>query len=422
MTSPASPQPGERLRDLGSLRIDRDALEERPAGGRWGRRLALLAVVGALGAAGLFAYRRWVEPLGIPEVEVVQAEVQAPTQASALLTASGYVVAQRKAAVTAKIPGRLAELKVREGSRVKTGDVIARIENKDYVALQDQARRQLDSARAAHAETVAREYQSRREFERQTRLLKEGVSSPSDFDLAEAAHKVALAQIDSAAAEVTRAEAGVTVANVNLQNTLIVAPFDGIVTTKNADIGEIIAPVSVGGPASGNSLVEIADMGSLEAEVDINESHIARLREGQPAEIVLDAYPDVKYPGVLRQIVPTANRQKATIQGKVAFLKKGDEVLPEMSARVTFLEERPAEGAPSKARVFAAKNAIATRGGGPAAVVVRGGRAIVVPLKLGPEIDGRVEILAGLEGGESLVVNPTDEIRNGTPVRLRPKS
>jgi len=413
-------EPGEKLRDLSSLRIDRGDLEERPAEGRWKRWVAALVVLGLIGAAGFLAYRRFIEPLSIPEVETARAEVRAPSEASALLTASGYVVAQRKAAVTAKIPGRLAELRVREGSRVKEGEVIARIENRDYVAQLEQAKRQLDVARAGHAEAVAREVEARRDFERQERLLAEGVSSRSDFDGSEARQKVALAQIDSTEALITRAEAEVTVAEVNLRNTLIVAPFDGVVTTKNADIGEIIAPVSVGGPASGNSLVQIADMSSLEAEVDINESHISRLHEGQPAEIVLDAYPDTKYPGRLRQIVPTANRQKATIQGKVAFLRKGDEVLPEMSARVTFLEDRPAGGTAVRTRVFVPKSAIATRDGAPAAVVVRDGTASVVPIQVGPEIDGRVEITSGLSGGESLVLNPTDQIRTGTRVRVRP--
>ncbi|MBI3448164.1 MAG: efflux RND transporter periplasmic adaptor subunit [Acidobacteria bacterium] len=405
------------------MRIDRDALEVRRVGGGWIRYAVALAVVIALALAAVVSYRRFVEPLSMPEVEIVRAEVLAPAAANSLLTASGYVVAQRKAAVTTKIAGRLVELKVREGSRVKAGEMIARIENRDYEAQLDQSKRQLEVARAARAEAVAREYASRRELERQTRLLAERVASQSGFDAAEAAQKIALAQIDSASAEISRAEGAVTVAEVNLRNTFIIAPFDGVVTTKSADIGEIIAPVSVGGPASGNSLVQIADMSSLEAEVDINESHISRLHEGQPATIVLDAYPETSYPGRLRQIVPTANRQKATIQGKVAFDRKGDEVLPEMSVRVNFLEDRAGGAAGAgKARVFAPASAITTRDGAPAAVVVRDGRASVVAVKLGPEVDGRLEITSGLAGGESLVVNPTDQIREGTRVRLRSKS
>ncbi len=415
-------EPSEKLRDLASLRIDRDALAERPAGGRAIRWIAALAIIGVLAAGAALAYRRWIEPLRIPEVEVALAIVQSPTQSSALLTAAGYVVAQKQAAVTSKIAGRLAALSVREGSRVRAGEVIGRIESRDIEAQLEEARQALEVARAVHAETRAREFEARREYERQSRLLKEGVSSQADYDAAEARHKVAAAQVDSSAAQIPRAEASVTVAQVTLENTLIVAPFEGIVTTKNAEIGEIVAPVSVGGPASGTSVVLIADMDSLEAEVDINESHIARLSVGQPAEIVLDAYPDRRYPGVLRQIVPTANRQKATIQGKVAFVQKGDEVLPEMSARVTFLETAKPPGSAARARIFAPKGAVVSRGGGPAVLVVRDGKASVVPIQLGPEVEGRVEILSGLAGGESLILNPSEGIAGGSRVRLRSPS
>ena len=409
----------ERLTDLASLRIDREAPEAGPRGGRIVRWAIALVAIAILGIAGTAAYRRWIEPLSIPEVEVATASVQAPTVSGALLTASGYVVAQRQAAVTSKIPGRLAELNVREGSHVRAGQVIGRLESHDIAAQLEEARRSLEVVRATHAESVAREFEARREYERFGNLLREGVASLSDFDAAEARFKVAQAQVDSTAAQIPKAEASVTVAEVTLDNTVILAPFDGVVTTKNAEIGEIVAPVSVGGPASGNSVVVIADMDSLEAEVDINESHIGRLREGQPAEIVLDAYPDRRYPGALRQIVPTANRQKATIEGKVAFKKKGDEILPEMSVRVTFFEAAPPEGSAGRARVFAPKGAIVSREGGPAIFVVREGRASVVRVQPGPEVDGRVEIMSGLLGGESVILDPPETLKDGSRVRLR---
>ena len=181
----------------------------------------------------------------------------------------------------------------------------------------EEARRALDVAHAAQSEALAREEEARREYERQRRLLSQGVTSQADFDGAEARFKVAGAQVESAAAAVPRAESSVTVAEVALFDTRIIAPFDGVITIKNSEVGEIVAPVSVGSAARGNSVVEVADMSSLEAEVDVNESHIDRLREGQPAEIILDAFPGHPYPGTLRQIVPTANRQKATIEAKV---------------------------------------------------------------------------------------------------------
>ena len=415
-----SPDTDDRLKDVASLRIDRDALESRRPHGRLLRGLVLLVVLAALVAGGVAAWRMWVEPLRMAEVRVVTAIVQSGDQTSAVLTASGYIVAQRQAAVTSKIPGRLAELSVREGSRVRSGEVIGRLESREYEAQIDEARKALAATRADHAEAQAREYEARREHERQQRLIEEEVSSQSDYDAAEARWKVARAQVESAAAQIPRAEAMVTVAEVALQNTLIIAPFDGVVTTKSAEVGEIVAPVSVGGPARGNSVVLIADMDSLEAEVDVNEGNIGRIREGLPAEIVLDAYPERRYPGVLRQIVPTANRQKATIQAKVRFTRKGDEVLPEMAARVNFLETAPAAGTAARPpRIFAPRNAIVTREGRSEVLVVRDGRVSVVRVEVGPEVEGRVEILSGLRGGESLVADPPASLSDGSRVRIR---
>ncbi len=416
MNSPAPHGHG----DLASLRIDREVAEPRTGSGRMRRWLIGGVLIVALAAAGVAAYKRWIEPLSIPEVETAIAVSQSPDRPGAILTATGYVVAQRKAAVTPKIAGRLAELRVREGSRVRAGDLIGRIESRDIEARVDESRRALDVARAAHSESLAREEEARREYERQRRLLSDGVTSEADFDGAEARFKVAGAQVDSATAAIPRAEAAVTVAEVALFDTRIIAPFDGVITVKNSEVGEIVAPVSVGSAARGNSVVEVADMSSLEVEVDVNESHIDRVREGQPAEIILDAFPDHPYPGILRQIVPTANRQKATIEAKVAFLEKGPEVLPEMSARVNFLEDPASPQAGRASRVFIPRRALASRGGGPAVLTVRDGVASVIPVQVGPEVEGRIEILSGLRGGEMIVLDPSEGIGDGSRVRLRP--
>lgn len=412
----------DKLEELASLRIDHDALEERPAPRRYLRWILVIAVLVALIALARPAYRLWIEPLTVPEVRIATATAESPTESAALLTATGYVVAQRQAAVTSKITGRLAELKVREGTRVSAGELIARLENRDFLARLEEARRAIEVARATHQESLAREFEARREFERQDHLLRERVSSQADYDAAEARYKVARAQVESTAATIPRAEAAVTVAEVDLESTRIYAPFDGVVTTKSAEVGEIVAPVSAGGPARGNSVVLIADMDSLEAEVDINESNIGRVRIGQPAEIVLDAYPDSRYRGTLRQIVPTADRQKATVEGKVAFLEKGGEVLPEMSVRVTFLADAELAASTGRPRVFVPRNAIVTREGRLSVLVVRGGTAEVVPVQTGPEIEGRVEILSGLRGGEKIVLDAPDRVGNGSRVRTRAAS
>lgn len=412
-----TPENGERLKDLASLRIDHDALEERPAPRRHLRWILTAAVLIALALLAPWAWRRWVEPLRVPRVRVARVLLQAPGESSALLTATGYVVAQRQAAVTSKITGRLVYLPVREGSRVRRGEVIGRLENRDLEAGLEESRRALEVARASWREAQAREVEAGKEFERQERLLRERVSSQADYDAAEARYKVARARVESTAAEIPRAEAAVTVAQVFLENTRIVAPFDGVVTTKNSEVGEIVAPVSAGGPASGNSVVLIADMESLEAEVDINETNIGRLREGQPAEIVLDAFPDRRYRGRLRQIVPTANRQKATIEGKVEFLERGEEVLPEMGVRVTFLEEAEGEVDP-RPRVFVPRAALVTREGARSVLMLRDEHLQVVPVRTGPELEGRVEILEGLRGGERVVLDPPDGLGTGSRVRI----
>lgn len=416
MTSPAPQGHG----DLASLRINRDDVEPRHSTGRLRRWLVAGVLLLALAAAGVAGYRRWIEPLSIPEVETAMAISQSSDRPGAILTATGYVVAQRKAAVTPKIAGRLAELRVVEGSRVRAGDLIGRIESRDIEARVDESRRALDVARAGHSESLAREEEARREYDRQRRLLADGVTSEAAFDGAEARFKVASAQVESAAAAIPRAEAAVTVAEVALFDTRIIAPFDGVITIKNSEVGEIVAPVSVGSAARGNSVVEVADMSSLEAEVDVNESHIDRVREGQPAEIILDAFPDRPYPGILRQIVPTANRQKATIEAKVAFLEKGPEVLPEMSARVNFLEDPATPKAGQASRVFIPRSALASRGGGPAVLTVRDGIVSVISVQVGPEVEGRIEILSGLRGGETLVLDPPEGVGDGSRVRLRP--
>jgi RND family efflux transporter MFP subunit len=403
---------------LASLRIDHDSQEERQGSRpKWKWILTLALVLFVLFLAR-WAYRSFLEPLNLPRVRTTTAVSLAPDQSQAVLTATGYIVAQRQSAVTSKITGRLAELNVVEGTAVRRGQVIGRLEDEEFRAALEESRSGLEVTKAAYAESMAREVEARREYARQERLLAEKVTSQADFDGAEARHKVAIAQMDSAAAAIPQAEATVRVSEVALSNTKILAPFDGVVTTKNAEVGEIVAPVSAGGPASGNSVVLIADMQSLEAEIDINESNIARIRVGQPAEIMIDAFPDRKFRGRLRQIVPTANRQKATIQGKVEFIDGSAGVLPEMSARVTFLEDARPDEAPATTRVFVPRETLLSRGGSMAVFTIRDNHIIEVPVRIGPEVEGRIEILSGLEGGERLVINPSAEMESGTKVRI----
>src|SRR5205814_2432666 len=251
--------------------------------------------------------------------------------------ANGYVVPRTKASVSAKIPGRLEYLGVSEGSRVKAGEVIARIEGGEFAA-------QLASARANAAETDAQLVQSRRDFERAKKLRAQGLNSDADLENAETRVTVLEAQLNAAHAQVE-------LASVNLENTRVRAPFDGTVLRKDAEVGEIVAPSSAGGGLTRTAIVTMADLSTLEVEVDVNEAYIAQVSNGQPARITLDAYPDTSFSGRVRQVVPTADRQKATVLVKVSILDRDPRILPEMGAKVVFdAHDAQAQAAPR--RVF----------------------------------------------------------------------
>ena len=331
--------------DLSRLRINRDA---PPPGVRRALRTALLiagaALVVAVGA--LWLVRRGS---AVP-VQVVTATLAGPGAGSraTAVVANGYVVARTKASVAAKIPGRLAFLGVSEGSHVRRGDVIARLENADFTAAVGEAEALLASAKATLIETEAEGDQLEREARRarDIRTQNPNLVSPQDVEAAESRAAQAEARARAQAARIEAAEAGVRLARANLENTVIRAPFTGTVLRKEAEVGEVVAP-SVGGGLTRGAVVTMADLGTLEVEVDVNESYIARVRHGQDARITLDAYPDTTFRGVVRQVVPTADRQRATVQVKVSVLDHDPRILPEMGAKVGFLESAdPAAGAP----------------------------------------------------------------------------
>ena len=313
--------------ELASLRIDR---AERKRG-RWGVWIFLLLFVVAVSAAGLYLVKTKPEltNFAATEVEAVQASVQTAGGASAgtpILTASGYLVARHQSVISSKIQGRLSGLYVEEGSYVKTGEVIARLEDTDYKAAVDKAKADIEYAEANLAE-----------MERQARLqqglFKEKVVSQDALDAANSRVQLAKATLEQDKATLQMQEA-------NLEFTEIRAPFDGVVVKKMAEVGESVAPIPPGVNISTSSgaIVAIADMNSLEAEVDVNEANVGQLFQGYPADITVQAIPDHTYKGVLRQVIPTADRTKATVTVKVSILDKDRLIKPEMSCNVTFLE------------------------------------------------------------------------------------
>lgn len=390
--------------DLSHLRINRaDPPSSAPARSKLIFRVGLGVVILTAGIAAYMLVISTLDP--VPEVRLATASYSSPSQANAILTASGYVVAQRKAAVASKATGRLEYLGVVEGDQVTKNQVLARIENSDIQA-------QLDQARAQLALNEAELDDATRSLERARQLLEKGLIPQAEYDAADARYRRVLASIAVAKASVAGAE-------VALENTLIRAPFDGTVLTKNADVGEMVAPMaaSIG---SRSAVVTLADMSSLEVEADVSESNIDRIKPDQPCEIVLDAYPSDRYQGFVSKIVPTADRAKATVMVKVRFRSYDSKVLPEMSAKVHFLA-RPAsdEEQASQPVLTVPASAVADRNGVRIVYTVRDGIAVEQPVETGRTLGAQLEILSGIPAGTRVIATLSDDIRDGIKVTVK---
>lgn len=385
--------------DLSSLRIQRDDPSTVGAGGgRRGWLIAAIAVI-VLAAAG-FALRS--RP-ALVETTTVAVTGGADTAGEGI-TANGYVVARTKASVAAKLAGQLEYLGVGEGSRVRRGEVLARIESGDQQAA-------LAQARAALAQAQANLDQGRHDLERAQRLAAEQVLSAADLENARTRVDVLDAQLGQARAQVQLAEVG-------FENTRVRAPFDGTVLRKDAEVGEIVAPASAGGALTRTSIVTMADLATLEVEVDVNEAYIAQIRNGQAARITLDAYPDTSFAGRVRQVVPTADRQKATVLVKVSILDRDPRILPEMGAKVVFLREADSALITPR-RVLVPEAAIVREGGATSVWVIESGRVTARPVTLGAVRGADLEVRDGLTGGERVVLRPKPGLKPGARVRVQ---
>jgi HlyD family secretion protein len=417
--------------DLDTLRLDRE--RSRPGGGRRFAFPAIATLVLVVAGAAWFL-TRGPAPVEIETTRpVVQTTPADGSQAAALLTASGYVVPRRKAVVSAKIQGRLSELRVEEGSRVHQGEIIARLESTDYSA-------EVASARAAVQRAEADLAENRRQLRLAQELEGQSVVSRDAREAAESRVRIADAALAQARAQLDVAEA-------HYRNTLIRAPFTGVVLRKMAEVGESVAPIPPGVNLSTSSgaIVALADLDTLEVEADVSESNVARLASEQPAEVSVEAFPDKRYKAVLRQVIPTADRTRATVMVKVTILDKDPGLKPEMNARVTFLEAPAASaggGANATGGSAAAAGAAGTAGAAAAApapppsiivpagaVIDRDGRTIVFEVVddrarvrgvvVGGSRDGRTVVRQGLTGNETLVLNPSSTLRDGDRVRVR---
>ncbi|MDP1675515.1 MAG: efflux RND transporter periplasmic adaptor subunit [Bacteroidota bacterium] len=347
------------------------------------------------------------------KVELGTVALTTSGQESAILSASGYIVAQRKAAVASKGTGRLEFLGVIEGDRVKTGEIIGRLERRDVEASLGQVKANLSVAKATLESMKAELEDASASFERQKTLFAQNSISRAEYDGANARYKRAVAGVTSAEASIKFAEANVNASEVQLEYTLIRAPFDGVVLTKNANVGEVISPFGAAAGSRG-AIVTIADMSSLEVEADVSESNIEKIKEGMPCEITLDAYPEKRYSGFVNKIVPTADRAKATVLTKVRFKERDERVLPEMRAKVNFLKEGNQQTQNSAPKISVPASAITTRNGQKVVFVVKDEVLVETAVTLGEVMGNRIEVKQGVTAGQKVVLHPAENLSTGT--------
>lgn len=392
--------------DLSALRIDkskRENFNEGPGNRKWILWLIivllviLLTFVLASNWGNLFSDKI--------EVQTTIAEIQSPSLSGAVLTSSGYVVAQRKASVASKATGRLVYLGVVEGDKVKKNDIIARLEDDDIQA-------QLAESKANLKLNEAQVEEAANNFKRAKELLEQKAIADADFDAARTNYNKVLASVDLARARVKQSE-------VALESTLIRAPFDGTVLTKNADVGEVVAPLGAGSNTRA-AVVTIADLSSLQVEADVSESNLQKISIGQESRITLDAYPSHEYKGYVTKIIPTADRAKGTVMVKVAFKDYDESVLPEMSVKVLFLAQEDKQAKEDDQPVLTvSSSAVTQRNGSKVVFRIVDGQAVETKISTGRSFDGYEEILSGLNNGDKVIDNPGNDIEDGTSVAVK---
>ena len=384
--------------DLSSLKIDRSNNNEGKSKSKY---IIYTVIAVILIVAGYFAISSFSS--STIEVKLTTVVKQSPAKSNAVLTASGYVVAQRKASVSSKGTGVLVYLGVVEGDKVKEGQIIARLDDRDIVA-------QLDQAKSNYQLYKAQLNEIENNYNREKELFGRGLSSQQALDQAEANYKTLLANIDIA-------QAGIRVAEVALENMIIRAPFNGTVLTKNAEVGEIVAPFGAS-TTSRAAVVTIADMTSLMVETDVSESNIEKIKQDLDCEIVLDAYPDKSYQGYVFKIVPTADRSKATVLVKVGFKNYDSRVLPEMSAKVSFLSETKGEEENQLPVITIPLSAVDELNGKKIVYIVKDDKAFQKEISTGRLLGSYVEIISGLNEGDEIIDNLDENIKEGIQVKV----
>ena len=419
------------LNDLSALKIDH---ADRGGGSRTGLWLGAVVVIAALGVGGWY----WSSRLRAAEVKVapVTAKTTGPAGGAAVLNASGYVTARRRATVSSKVTGKVLEVFIEEGQAVREGQVLARLDDSQTRAALHFAEAQLAASRKSAAQDEARLKEAELNLERRQRLMKEQVVGKAEVDTAQADVDSLKARIAYAHEQILVAESQVNMQRTEMNDMVVRAPFSGIAISKDAQPGEMISPVSAGGGFTRTGIGTIVDMSSLEIEVDVNESYINRVKPAQKVEAILDAYPDWRIPAHVITTVPTADRQKATVRVRIGFTpstesgssrgrsgvaKLDPRILPDMGVKVSFLrEEQPEPAARSAAARYAVpKAALRTVDGKQVVFVLKEDRVERRAVSAGLEDGDQVELLSGVSAGERVVVEGPPDLKDGDRVRVR---
>lgn len=399
--------------DLGSLRIHDGQRGDRKIGKYLGLTVLVLVIIAAISAAA-FALRNQK-----PQVEVAVVH-QPSTGPAGVLNASGYVTPRRRATIAAKITGRVTGVFFDEGSVLHEGQLLATLDDSDSRRILETAKADRDSAQAAIADYQVQLRNAERTLRRAEELQKAGVQTQEAVDNASTSVDSLKAKITLAKQQVNGAEARIREAQQAVDNCTIRAPFSGIAVSKDAQAGEMVSPISAGGGFTRTGIATIVDMKSLEIEVDVNESYIARVTPHMRVDAVLDAYPDVKFDGVVRTVIPTADRQKATVKVRISFLKLDPRILPDMGVKVTFLEDQPAKKSnAAPAAALAPSVALHDDNGGKIVFLVKNEHLERRAVSVGSTRGGDTEILAGLVAGDMVVVKGPGNLHDGQVVEIK---
>ncbi|HEY1077503.1 MAG TPA: efflux RND transporter periplasmic adaptor subunit [Fontimonas sp.] len=401
---------------LGQLKIDRGNSPSNPSEGK---RLWLWLGLGVLVAAGVLAWLLSGSGKTVIQTTTVRALPAGGGAQASVLDASGYVVARRQATVSSKVTGKVVEVLVEEGMAVKAGDVLARIDDINAVAQRQLADAQLAAARAQLVEVRVQQAEAQRQLERTRELAERKLVSVQALDTAQAAYDAQTARLASTQSNVEVAERGVQVQKRNVEDTVVRAPFDGVITVKNAQPGEMISPLSAGGDGTRTGIGTLVDMESLEIEVDVNENFINRVSPGQPVAARLNAYPDWEIPAEVVAVIPTADRSKATVKVRVGFKQRDPRILPDMGVRVAFRDAAKPEGAAAApAGVLADRNAVQQNGEQGVVFVVRDDKLERRAVRVGGTVGDSVRVVSGLAAGDTLALGDLSKFSDGMAIEI----